>query len=118
MNTTYNPTGKFSWQFGEKMPGYNEWHKYLGPCPDCGSPCFDYGGGWRCLDYRCFRSANNPAPNVGAAPDWWNTNIVVKEDGHLWCAHLDDFVNLQESPSGFGTDPTAAVKNLRQNILV
>ena len=28
--------------------------------------------------------------------------IVLERDGDMICAHLNDFVNLQESPAGFG----------------
>jgi hypothetical protein len=110
---TYN-TAIDKWQHGEKMPGINEWHRYLGPCPVCGSRTFDYGGGWRCLAAYCFNSANNPAPNVGPVPDWWNTIINVQKDGNSWCAFLDGFINLQESPAEFGDTPQEAVKALRK----
>lgn len=110
--TKYTPFGKDGWTYGEPLPGYNEWHRYLGPCPSCGSPCYDYGGGWRCLADYCFNNASNPAPNVGNAPDWWNTNVLVEKDGNMWVAHYDDFINLQESPAGWGKNPQEAVNEL------
>lgn len=113
MNTKYNPFGKDSWEFGERMPGYNEWHKFLGPCPHCGTACFDYGGGWRCLALFCINNTSNPVGNLGPRPEWWNTNILVEKDGNLWCAHFDDFANLQESPAAFGATPDEAVKLLK-----
>ncbi len=114
MPTKYNPHRKGGWQYGEQMPGYNEWHKLLGPCPLCGTPCFDYGGGWRCLAMYCNNNVGNPAPSVGPIPEWWNTNILIDKDGQMWCAHYDDFINLQESVAAFGETPDDAVKSLRE----
>lgn len=105
-------TGKDHWEYKSKMPGYQEWHIYLGPCPDCGSRTFDYGGGWRCTAIFCNRNASNPAPSVGERPEWWDLNVQVFKDGDSWCAVYDDFINLQESPAGFGNNPDAAVKSL------
>lgn len=116
MATKYNPfmaIGGKGWEYGEKMAGYNEWHSYLGPCPHCGTACFDYGGGWRCLGAYCSNNVGNDAPNLGPSPNWWNTNILVKKDGNAWCAHYDDFINLQESVAAFGMTPQEAVDNLR-----
>ena len=33
-------------------------------------------------------------------------------DGNMWCAVMPDFVNLQESPAGFGTTPEEARADL------
>jgi hypothetical protein len=101
-----------TWTHGEKLYGHNEWHSYLGPCPECGSRTFNYGGGWRCVETYCQNSPNNDAPNVGPSPDWWNTNIVIEMDGNMWCAHYDDFTNLMESPAGFGETPQKSVEEL------
>jgi hypothetical protein len=49
-------------------------------------------------------------------PDWWNTDIDVKLDGDAWCATGAGFVNLQESPAGFGATPREAVKALREEL--
>jgi hypothetical protein len=38
--------------------------------------------------------------------------IIIKKDGNKWCAHREDFVNLQESNAGFGDDPHVALANL------
>lgn len=101
-------TGNDSWEYGSRMPG--SWHKFLGPCPMCGKRCFDYGGHWRCLGEYCYCSADNPVPNIGPRPDWWDQGINVIRDGHAWCArHEATFVNLQESPAGFGYTPSEAV---------
>lgn len=110
-NKKYN-TGDSSWNHDEKMPGYKEWHRYQGPCPDCGNRTFDYGGGWRCLDDYCRRSANNPAPSVGKAPEWWETNVNIKKDGNMWHAFYDDYTNPMESIEGFGETPQKAVDEL------
>jgi hypothetical protein len=106
----YN-NGKTSWEHGEAASNYhNEWHKKLGPCPECGSPTFDYGGGWRCFGSDCFNSPSNPISNLGPAPSWWNSGINVIKDGNAWVAHGPEFVNLQESHVGFGNTPREAVK--------
>ena len=38
--------------------------------------------------------------------------IKVELDGNAWCATRDGFVNLQESPAGFGATRLEAVKAL------
>lgn len=115
-NVSYNPLGTGGWAYGEQFQ--RSTHKgdtghLLGPCPLCGSPCYDYGGGWRCRALYCNNNESNPAPNVGPTPDWWNTTIQVKKDGNAWCAHYDDFVNLQESVAAFGDTPEEAVHKLK-----
>jgi hypothetical protein len=37
-------------------------------------------------------------------------------DGDAWCAVGPDFVDLQQSPSGFGATPEEAVKALRAEL--
>lgn len=105
-NTVYN-TGQDTWQHGEQM--INDWHKYLGPCPSCGSRTFNYGGGWRCVKMYCFNNASNPIGNLGPAPNWWNKGIQVIKDGDAWCAHDSDFINLHDSNSGWGENPNQAI---------
>lgn len=115
MATKYDPlNNKGGWEYGEKIPGYNEWHSYLGPCPKCGATCYDYGGGWRCMAMYCSNNTSNPAPNVGPRPEWWNTNVLVVKDGNAWCAHFNDFIDLQASVAAFGDTPQEAVDNLRK----
>lgn len=117
MNTKYNPFGKGGWIYGERFQRSTyswDYAHYLGPCPSCGSVCFDYGGGWRCMGMYCNNNTNNPAPNLGPRPDWWNTNILVKKDGDSWCAYFDDFINLHESKVAFGQTPSLAVSNLKE----
>jgi hypothetical protein len=108
-------TGKGSWTHGQGTDYQNgiAFHRLLGPCPDCGTSTFDYGGGWRCNDPYCNKSYTNPAPNVGKAPDWWETDINVYLDGNAWCATGEGFTNIQESPCGFGRSPQEAVDKLR-----
>lgn len=69
------------------------------------------GGAWACI---CFRNSSNPAPNVGPEPNWWNTGIQVMKDGDSWIAHGPDFVNLQESPLGWGDTPNEAALDYQQ----
>ena len=38
--------------------------------------------------------------------------IILTVDGNMLCAHLTTFVNLQESPAGFGETAKEAVVNL------
>ncbi len=113
-NTIYN-NGKDKWEHGEEIPGYNEWHKYLGPCPHCGSRTFDYGGSWRCVTDYCFNSASNPISNLGPAPAWWNTGIQVVKDGNAWWAHDADYVDPMESIVGWGSNPGEAVIDYFKN---
>lgn len=41
--------------------------------------------------------------------------IVLERDGDMICAHLNDFVNLQESPAGFGKTIKESVSDLLVN---
>lgn len=109
MNTNYD-TGKCKWTHGEEIAG--DWHKLLGPCPLCGTPTFDYGGGWRCQALYCNNNASNPIGNLGPSPVWWNTGIQVKKDGNAWWAHKSDYVDPMESEVGWGDTPAEAVKEL------
>lgn len=106
-------TGVDVWEHGRRTPALNG-HKLLGPCPACGKRTFDYGGGWRCVALYCENSANNPAPSVGKTPSWWGTGIQVRKDGDQWCAIQSDYINLQESPAGFGRTPQEAVNELEK----
>jgi len=108
-------TGKDTWEHNQKLPGSDEWHRYLGPCPHCGARTFDYGGGWRCVRfYNCFNSVSNHMPSVGPRPSWWDGDTNVFMDGDAWCATKDGFINLQESKAGFGKTPKEAVAQLEQ----
>jgi len=50
-------------------------------------------------------------------PEWWDTDINVQLDGDSWCATAEGFVNLQESPVGFGDTPQEAVEELKKELL-
>ena len=41
-----------------------------------------------------------------------HVNIAIERDGTAWCAHFDDFINLQESDAGFGDTTFEAVIKL------
>ena len=41
--------------------------------------------------------------------------ITVQQDGNQWVAHGEDFVNLQESISGWGDTPEIAISNYRSS---
>jgi len=116
MNKRYNI--KYSWTYNDDTDYVNGWpqHKLLGPCPICGTPTFDYGGGWRCNKSECYNSANNPIPNLGPRPAWWNSNINIGKDGNEFTAYKDDFINVQESPIGFGNTVQDAVDNLLKQL--
>ena len=49
-----------------------------------------------------------PAHGGKEKPD----NVILKMDGNQWCATYDDFINLQESPAGFGDTQDEAILNL------
>jgi len=112
-------TGDHRWKHGDPCMYDNGYatHIKLGPCPDCGKMCFDYGCGWRCVGSYCNRGTGNMGPNVGKAPDWWKTNVNVMKDGNAWCAYFDGFINLQESTCAFGDHPQEAVDNLMKELL-
>lgn len=42
--------------------------------------------------------------------------IVIERDGDNWCAHKSDFINLQESPAGFGDSKLQAMAELAKNL--
>lgn len=109
--TTYN-TGRDNWTHGDRMLS-SAWHRFKGPCPRCGYRTFDYGGMWACVNYRCASSPEHIVCNAGPEPAWWNTDIQVTLDGDSWCAVGAGFLNIQESPCGFGDTPDLAVRNLR-----
>lgn len=113
-------TGKDLWNHNQKCMYENgrATHVFLGPCPDCGAKTFDYGGGWRCIKMYCTRSSTNSSPSVGNKPAWWDTNMNVKLDGDQWCAYRDDFINLQESISGWGSTPDKAVDDLIEHEII
>lgn len=111
-NTFYKPfQNENGWTYGEHFQRSTyKWDTghLLGPCPNCGSPCYEYGGSWRCPGLNCYGDG-------GTFPSWWNTGIQVKQDGSMWIAHYPDFINLQESEEfAFAETPGEAVATLLQ----
>lgn len=43
-------------------------------------------------------------------------NVDLTIDGNEWCAQRTDFINLQESPAGFGKTALEAMSNLASQI--
>ena len=58
---------------------------------------------WKCDD----EDAGNYADRIG---------VVLKMDGSQWFAHRRDFVNLQESPAGFGYTALEAMSELAKDV--
>ena len=119
MSTRYN-TNKHEWSFND--PIYQNGRvirRMLGPCPRCGSPTSEYGGGFSCHKDYCGNSSGSFAcRTLDEWPEWWNTDIKVFLDGSSWCATKGDFINLQESDAGFGETPNDAVTDLMVSIKV
>lgn len=42
----------------------------------------------------------------------YGQSLVVEKDGAAYCAHYDNFINLMESPAGFGAEVAQAVRAL------
>jgi len=89
----YGEQEKGQRRFGEYGPGWNgdRWlHGGVWRDGYCGGglACYNHGG----PKYRTYM------------------------DGNAWCAVLPDFINLQESPSGWGDTPSEAMKNLELEI--
>ena len=49
-----------------------------------------------------------------ACPEHGGPDSRVFMDGNMWCAVYPDFVNLQESPAGFGPTPEDARAKLTE----
>jgi hypothetical protein len=105
-------TGKGKWRYGEPCDYHmgKPTRHLRGPCPKCGTSTRDYGGGWICNGLYCTAMSFHE-------PEWWNTDIDIKLDGNCWCATYGDFIDLQESPAGFGCTPHHAVIDLRKEFL-
>jgi hypothetical protein len=119
MAKLYN-TGKHRWEHGQPV-AWESWDRspsrwLLGPCPACGSVTSSYGSKYSCHNDYCPNSADNFVCSPAPTPDWWETDIDVKLDGNAWCATGAGFVDLQESPAGFGDSPREAVADLRRQL--
>ena len=117
LDGTIIDTHRSRWVFGTPIE-FRSWNHsptawVLGPCPECGHGCTTYGGGWACAHPFCQHSVGYIVCNNGPEPDWWGS-VRVYLDGGSWCATGPGFVNLQESPAGFGRTPREAVKALRE----
>lgn len=113
--STIYDTGKHRWVFDTPIYSNGQAIRWLlGPCPACGSITSTYGGSYSCHNDSCPHSADNYVCNPGPKPSWWNTDVQVFLDGDTWCATGEGFVNIQESPVGFGITPSDAVRGLME----
>lgn len=64
---------------------------------------FDLAGKWRCDD----EDAKVYADRLG---------IVVQRDGDAWFLHRKDFINIAESPAGFGRTMLEALADLAKHL--
>jgi hypothetical protein len=44
----------------------------------------------------------------------WDEDLNICLDGNAWCATRDGFINLQESPAGFGDTLRETIEDLRK----
>lgn len=72
----------------------------LGACKDRINELADK---WHCND----QDADKFASVVG---------VEIERDGDQWCAHKSDFINLQESPAGFGNNKLEALADLAKEL--
>jgi hypothetical protein len=42
--------------------------------------------------------------------------LTFEMDGNSWCCYLSSFINLQESPAGFGNTKRAALEDLLSQV--
>ena len=115
----YN-TGKQEWEHGRAV-AWDSWdrspsRRLLGPCPQCGAMTSNYGFTYSCHSPYCQNSANIFVCGPEPTPDWWNTGINVFIDGDAWCAVGVGFIDIQESPCGFGKTPREAVVSFREKL--
>ena len=77
------------------------------------SDCKIYRNAWTGDEFRADNKFAGYVPFL-ACPGHGGPETRVYKDGDVWCAVKPDFVNLQESPAGFGTTPEEARHNLRE----
>lgn len=92
----------------------NKYRKENEICVKCGSGTHDYGGSWSCNDFNCDCNSETRTSGIKTIPEWWNNGIKVYKDGDMWCAVKSGFINLAESPAGFGNTPHNAVVELNK----
>lgn len=93
-------------------------------CPTCQANTMRVGGrtppGWHCdmygqISYECRYCKTwgvGPGTSPGLICSYGPSPVNLFMDGNMWCCTRPDFVNLQESLSGFGTSRLNAVKDL------
>ena len=59
------------------------------------------------MQMRCDGRYSGYVPRL-ACPRHGGPDSRVFKDGSAWCAVYSDFINLQESPAGFGDTPEEA----------
>lgn len=69
--------------------------------------CKMYRDAWTGREFRADNKYAGYVPFL-ACPRHGGPNTRVYKDGDMWCAVKPDFVNLQESPAGFGKTPQEA----------
>ena len=61
---------------------------------------------------RCGTCGWGPGTSPGLICSYENGDISVEMDGNMWCAKRRGFINLQESPAGFGPTRHEAIDDL------
>lgn len=86
----------------------------------------DRKSAWEILVEASALGANDSRINELA--EKWNCNdqdadmfasvvgVEIEQDGNQWCAHRQDFINLQESPAGFGESKLLAMADLARHL--
>lgn len=85
------------WRYPGVPAGYCEREAY-GERPE---PERYYRNAWTGEQQRSDGKYNGYVPRL-ACPSHGGPPSRVYRDGNMWCAVWPDFINLQESPSGFG----------------
>lgn len=67
--------------------------------------------GWTGRQYRLDSRYDGYVPALACAQHGGPV-VEYKMDGNQWCATLDDFIDLQESPAGFGDTEEDALADL------
>lgn len=86
----------------------------------------DRAGAWRIVveglaagakPARVAELASNWGCTDGDAPHYANhINCLLSRDGNAWCATRADFIDLVQSPAGFGDTAVTAFANLAQQL--
>lgn len=73
--------------------------------------CREYRDAWTGEFFRHDGKYSGYVPGL-ACPIHGGPSMRVFMDGNTWCAVHSDFINLQESPAGFGDTREQAIQNL------